>query len=408
MKEYNELTKQLLTAGYHADHYPNDKVYIPHGSALESGNPLHNLYGGFEFRRAYSDSLVFQTGCGKYVLGKNVLSDMSYQGIDWKLENYNPVVRCPYDKPECPDNDPLLYGMMGGGLCIQCWCACHPTDSPYDYENSIEKVDQDRHEEKERKYQEYADSHHGRVCRNHMYYDERTREWQLRYDPKDCALLRCSGFCPILGKELDRKKGNVYYDLKITRRRYDLDGTLFEGQIDTSIEKGIRKFKYPVSMDICRSYVKLCQENLIRDVRLNDYHSELFFAKYYGKLFRVEVLNIRAEQRESRDLTQDLQDIRDGIQICHASDTEKKNKAVKSERRKKAKAEKIARLEKKLLTIGYDNLEPHSLDRIHADKWLDAGRLAELETLRLQQIKEKQQEPRQITLENFLEMETSA
>ena len=53
--------------------------------------------------------------------------------------------------------------------------------------------------------------------------------------------------CPILGRPLDKAKGNVYYDIKKTYRRYDLDGTLFEGQIDTEIEKGIRFFEHPVS-----------------------------------------------------------------------------------------------------------------------------------------------------------------
>ena len=238
-----------------------------------------------------------------------------------------------------------------------------------------------------------------------MYYDERTREWNLRYDPGDCARLKCSGMCPILGKELDRKKGNVFYDIKVTARRYDLDGTLFEGQVDTTVTKGIRKFKQPVSMDICRNYVKLCQEELVRSVMLNDYHSELFFAKYYNRQFNVEVLNIRAEQRESRDLAQDMEDIRNGIKIQHASDREKRQKAEKSERHNKAKRDKIKRLERKLLTVGYYNLESHSLDRIHADKWLGEQRIEELETLRLQQKQEKQIAPQQLSITDFMEQE---
>lgn len=405
MKEYNELTKTLLAAGYHAESFPEDMVHIARGSYPDRSNPLVNYSGGFEYNRAYSDSLIFQTGCGKFVYGKNVLSGMGYQGIEWCLENFNPVVRCPYDKPECPDNDPLLYGMRGGGLCIQCWCVCHPTDAAYDYENSFEKVEQERHEERKRKYQEYADVHNGRVCIHHMHYDERTREWHQNYDPGDCAKLRCTGLCPILGRELDKKRGNVYYDTKITSRRYDLDGTLFEGQVDTSITKGIRKFDHPVSMDICRNYVKLCKEDLIRHVELNDYHHELFMAKYYGRQFGVEVLNIRAEQRESRDLAQDLQDIRDGIKVHHASDDIKRKKAEKSERRKKAKADKIAKLEKKLLTVGYENLEPYSLDRIHADKWLEPQRIEELAAQRQQQIQTKQKEAQQMSLEDYMAME---
>lgn len=405
---YNELTKTLLTAGYHAGQFPADQVHIAQGAARSADDPLDNYYGGFEFNRTYSNTLVFQTGCGKFVLGKNVLSGMGYQGIEWCLENFNPVIRCPYDKSECPDNDPLLHGTHGGGLCIQCWCVCHPTDAPYDYANSYEKVEQDRQEEKKRKYQEYADAHNGRICQNHMYYDERTREWNLKYDPKDCALLRCSGMCPILGKELDRKKGNVYYDIKTTQRRYDLDGTLFEGQVDTVIQKGIRKFEHPVSMDICRSYVKLCKEDLIRDVMLNDYHSELFFAKYYNRQFSVDILNIRAEQRESRDLIQDMEDIQNGIKVIHASDSIKKTKKEKADRREKAREARIAKLEKKLLSVGYENLASHSLERIHADKWLGQERIDELEALRQQQLMEKRNDAQQLSLTDILNMEVGA
>ena len=36
--------------------------------------------------------------------------------------------------------------------------------------------------------------------------------------------------CPVLGHELDKKKGNVFYDVKISYLRNDLNGTLFEGQ----------------------------------------------------------------------------------------------------------------------------------------------------------------------------------
>lgn len=404
-KEYNELTKTLLSAGYNAELYPKDMVRIASHSCFNRQDPLNNFYGGFEYNKAYSNSFVYQTGCGLFVLGQNVLSGLSCNGKEWSLENFNPVIRCPYDKPDCPDNDPLLHGTKGGGLCIQCWCSCHPTDIPYDYENSFEKAEHERQAEKKKKYQEYSDAHHGRVCPNHMYYDERTREWNLRYDPGDCARLKCSGMCPILGKELDRKKGNVFYDIKVTARRYDLDGTLFEGQVDTTVTKGIRKFKQPVSMDICRNYVKLCQEELVRSVMLNNYHCELFFAKYYNRQFNIEVLNIRAEQRESRDLAQDMEDIRNGIKIQHASDKEKRQKAEKSERRNKAKQDKIKRLERKLLTVGYYNLESHSLDRIHADKWLGEQRIEELETLRLQQKQEKQIVPQQLSITDFMEQE---
>ena len=106
--------------------------------------------------------------------------------------------------------------------------------------------------------------------------------------------------------------------------RSDLDGTLFEGQTDSRIIKGKRLFEHPVSMDIAKACARLCQDR-IRDKMRSHYSKELFFSEYHGKYFSFEVLNVRAERRESRDLMQDLEDIRNGIQIVHASDMEKQN-----------------------------------------------------------------------------------
>lgn len=404
MTKYNELTKKLLAEGYKVDNYPaNVKV----GSrGFNRDNPLENMDGGFIYIRLYAEEFVYKTGCGKYIKGKETLSSMGFMGVEWCHENDNPVFRCPYDNPYCKHNDSRLHGMRGGGLCIQCWCVCHRTDESYDYENSIEKAEKERQDEKERKYKEYADSHNGRVCRNHMYYDERTRKWNLRYDPKTCAKLKCFGcnggtfneytpVCPIMGRELTRKKGNVFYDLKTSYLRTDLNGTLFEGQIDTHIEKGKRVFESPVSMDICNNYVKLCKDDL-RDYIKRQYHSELFFAKHYGRHFEIEVINIRAEKRESRDLLQDLQDIKEGIIISHASDNDKAKKAQKSENRNKAKEKRIAKMEKRILEVGYCNMD--SFEQNRACKLLDFDRIDELEAQREENLKKEQEKPVQLSL----------
>ena len=120
MKEYNKLTKELLSAGYTAEHFP-DYVQID-SSRLPGDDPLNNVSGGFEYKRWYIDKLVYKTGCGKYVMGRNMISDMSYMGVQWIHENDCPVIRCPYDKSECDKNNRLLHGIHGGVLSIQCWC----------------------------------------------------------------------------------------------------------------------------------------------------------------------------------------------------------------------------------------------------------------------------------------------
>ncbi len=392
--EYNELTKKLLSEGYTVGNYP-DYVQID-TSRLTGDDPLRNSSCGFVYKRQYSGQFVYMTGCGKFVRGENVM-EMWTMGIDWRHENDNPVIRCPYDRPECPDNDPKLHGMHEGGLSIQCFCVCHRTGSGYDYENSIEKANEERREEKERKYQEYSDAHNGRVCRNHMYYDERVREWSLRYEPKRCAGMCYSkdGYCPILGKQLSRKKGNVYYDMKKSYIRRD--GTLFDGEKIVHVEKGIRYFRNPASMDICEAFIKVQSDEIIRDYEIN--HSR---ERFWNKTMEVEVLNIRAESRPSRDLMQDLQDIKAGITVTHASDLEKKQNEIKKQQRRERQEQRIKRLEKKILETGYYGLKESSADRIHADKWLGGGRIAELEEMRQQVAREKQNEPVQMSLFDYL------
>ena len=269
--EYNKLTTELLAQGYTTKHYP-DYVQID-SSRLPGNDPLNNLSGGFEYKRWYCNQFVYETGCKKHVLGENVLSSMGYMGIEWSHENDCPVIRCPYDKAECEMNDSRLHGIHGGGLCIQCFCVCHRTEETYDFENSIEKANEERHEEMERKYQEYSDTHHGRVCRNHMYYNERTKEWNLIYEPKDCASLCYSkdGYCPILGKKLSKKRGNVFYDLKTSgiRQQEGSQMSIFDGEPWVYIRKGIRYFKNPCSIDICEAFIKLQSSQILKDYNIN-------------------------------------------------------------------------------------------------------------------------------------------
>lgn len=400
MKEYNALTKQLLAEGYSANNYPD---YVRIGSGQFTGDdPLYNMYGGFEYKRIYSDKLVYKTGCGKYVMGCNVITHLYTMGVEWTHENDCPVVRCPYDKTDCILNDERLQWTSGSTLYTNCWCVCHRTEETYDFGNSIEKAKKERHDEMERKYEEFSKAHNGRVCRNHMRYNELTREWNMAYEPAICAKMCYShGFCPILGRALDKKRGNVYYDIKLTYRRYDLDGTLFEGQVDTQIIKGNRYFDRPVSMDICRNFVKLSRDEVDNKVRMK-YHRELFFAEYHGKQFSVEAMNVMAETKKSRDLLQDLEDIKNGIQIQHASDNIMDEKERKKARRQQAQEKHIQRLEKKIMEVGYENLEDYSLDKIHADKWLTRERIKELEEMRQQKIKEEQEKPVQMSLFDYI------
>lgn len=397
MEKYNNLTRRLLDEGYTAENYPKDKVHIAGGCYSQNGNPLDNIYGGFEYNRIYCNKFIYKTGCGMHVVGKNVINSMGFCGEEWCHENDNPVIRCPYDKPNCPMNDERLQGIHGGGICIQCFCVCHKTEEHYDYENSFEKEEKKRQEEKNRKYKEYSDARNGRICSRHMIYNERTREWHMNYEPYSCAKMCFSqnGYCPVLGRELSKKRGNVYYDLKTSGvvKQQEEQCSMFDGEQWTHIEKGMRVFDKPCSMDICEAFVKVQSDKILHDYE-NNHSTEYMF----DKSFKAEILNIRAESKPSRDLIQDLQDIKDGITIVHASDSEKRMKEQKKEKRKLAQQKKIAKLEKVLIDVGYENLEPYSMNRVHADKWLDPERLEELEQLRQQKIKEEQEKPVQLSL----------
>ena len=61
-----------------------------------------------------------------------------------------------------------------------------------------------------------------------------------------------------------------------------------------------------MSMDICRIFANTCKDEIRWKVK-SQYSEEIFFADYFGRDWKLEMENIRAEQRESRDLLQDLQ-----------------------------------------------------------------------------------------------------
>lgn len=115
---------------------------------------------------------------------------------------------------------------------------------------------------------------------------------------------------------------------------------------------------------------------------------------------RIEILNIRAETRESRDLMQDLADISNGITISYCSDEER----VKKEKRAQNNEKRIQRLKKKILDKGYDSFQPYDLDKIHADKWLGKERIMELQNQRQVLLKETAEQPVQMTLFDIFDM----
>lgn len=396
-KEYNLLTKKLLKEGYTAEQHPD---YVKVCRSAWGKELWQNLAGGFEYTNEHLEKMVFKTGCGLLVKGgRFATGSMSYMGIDWIPENDNPVANCPYRKECCDLKDPVLGGQRGGAMFKIVYCDCHQTTEPYKYEKSLEKVHDDKNRESRRKYEAFVKSRGGHVCRWHTRYNEWTGEWEQDYDPMICAenCIKMGRDCDLTHKPVSEKKGNVFYDVKTSHVRRD--GMLFDGEKIVQIEKGVRLFKTAKSMTICEEAARKCKGEIERRERSRK-HAEILINGW-----EVEVLNVRAERRESRDLAQDLQDIAAGIEITHASDNEKKKREKKRERRKQAEERKVRKLEKKILKDGYESLEEYSLDRRHADKWLGEERILELEEIRRKKIEEEKNQPRQISLFEFWGME---
>lgn len=404
--KYNELTKKLLSEGYTAENYPAH-VRLAHCFEHEK-DPLDNFYGGFEYQRWWIYEKTFKTPCGLQCKGSSCMTGMRIGEMEWTYENDMPTIRCPYNKGVCEKKHNLLP--TDGPFKTR--CNVHMVGEVYCYDGSVEGILKLHDEEIRLKRISFDLQRNGRTCINHMHYDLDKQEWRMHYDPEYCAARRCTGMhgmhgnigekakCPVLGRELDPKRGNVFYDIRLTYRRYDLDGTLFEGQIDTELIKGKRYFDRPVSMDICRNCVRLCSDDIVRKVKLNNYNRELFFAEHHGREFKVEVFNIRAEQRVSRDLMQDLQDIKNGIRISYDSDLQEADKENKKERREAAKQRRIDKTEKRIMETGYDSL--NQFEQNKAVKLLGSNRIDELAAAREEKIREQQERPVQLTLFDIL------
>lgn len=251
MTELNELTKRLLAEGFTKEN-PPDFV-----------RQWNDYYCGWEYSTAYQNKMVFETGCGLLVKGGHFLSGhMSYMGVEWMPENNNPVVRCPYDKVNCEKNHELLRSSISLGYLVQ--CRCRQTDKSFEYEKSIDKVHKDIAAEKDRLFEEFKAQKKGRVCQFSCRFDEKTKKWEQHYDPATICVTKKCTYCSILGRELSTKKGNVFYDTKVTVA--DTTPGLFNQGDITTVTKGMRFLDKNISIDICKIIVEKYPEAIIKKI----------------------------------------------------------------------------------------------------------------------------------------------
>lgn len=346
MNQINCLSLQLLQEGW-------TKEQPPPGC-----RPWKDYYGGWEFDNAELASMTFETPCGLLVGGAHWISGhMSYMGMDWTPENGQPTITCPhFSWDPCPLNHPLLRDHQVSSREPLTFCACHRTARPYTYEGSVDQAHDQVWAEADQRFEAFDYKKGGRACKMHCSYNRATRQWTMTYDPRACARFGvCRSRCKVLQTDLSEKKANVFYDLKTT---CVVPGEgLIPAQTRVRVDKGIKLLEKPVSITICEAIVKYGRHRVLADYRLSRHH-ELF----YDPTVKFELLNFGAARMEVRDLQQDLQDVRDGIEVHHKSDELRAITLQKQQRRKASKTKKHAKLERLILADG-PNLERHVLER---------------------------------------------
>ena len=180
---------------------------------------------------------------------------------------------------------------------------------------------------------------------------------------------RACRYCPVLDKELDTRRGNVFYDVKETRI---IKGDwLFPDKEVTTVRKRIKALDRTVSLTLCEAIVRYAMHHIIDRFMLNHHH-EL----YCDKSLRYELVNFRAQRQNTRDIMQDLADTAAGIEVVHQADAEKLRKEQKRARKEARLAQRVRSLEKLVLTGDLDNLTYSQ--RRGLEKHLSEERIAEL------------------------------
>lgn len=338
--EQNQLTRDLYAAGYTREDHPSFVYW----------SDWQNF--GYLFEALLK--FTWETPCGLLVDGKSDLgrglacSDASFQGIDYCPENDNPLLRCPYERKDCP------HSISGFPVPL---CPCHTTGKRYSFEQSAEKVETERSERQHRQYTEITGGVYCACVVGCNGYEGGRVE--VKYDVEQCIRCRCQNpVCVIRKQKRDLSRANIFYDVRrtwITRI-----GFLEEKKVQ--VIKGERVFPHPVARTDAEIWLEmkkahfnpLWSSSVIDSPHLTpEDRRQTFFSKMhrrYGEYdyfeFHYDVENIRVAKSEQRDLLQDLRDVADGLEVVHAVDLKKEQAAKKRESRQRRKEQKERRLNK--------------------------------------------------------------
>lgn len=288
---------------------------------------------------------TWETPCGLLIQGSSNIGrgfnvgNCWFQHVWYCPENNNPLLHCPYYRKDCQHIPQGIKLIM---------CPCHQTDRPYDYEHSVEKVEAENAREAHKQYMELTG---GACCACVMGGNGYESGWyEVKYDVEKCIQCRCQNpVCVIRKQPRDLKKVNIFYDVRrtwITRR-----GFLEEKKVE--VTKGLKVFAHLVARTDAEIWLKIKEHeasplngySVIEHPKktLEDRRQEYFshmhrqYLEYDYFEFHYEVENIRIARSEQRDLSQDLRDAAEGVEVVHNIDQIKaktaKKRADKAHRR---------------------------------------------------------------------------
>lgn len=344
--EVNRLTKRLLESGVSL----NDPATWPEDVwRCDRAN--------FAYKRERQFTPTWESPCGLLIRSHGDFWGEVWAGGEFHCaENDNPLFECPRPGAPCDHRLPYPAGMN---------CQFHRTERTWTEDGSCERLIRERLKVEQQWREVQMRDHPGfdGFCANLR--KEELPDGMFRYEKnywlERCISLKCKNTqCPCLGwKERDVRPANIFYDLYIERK-------FTEGLVpysEKSIIKGLKVFDKAVAMHDAELALRIWEKNpnarmlpsqMLRrlDVAVNLENNigskEVYFVRTHGKLHErecrvhAEIRNIRVARQDGRDLMQDLQDVRDGITVQHASDMQKAAKAQKNERYQAGKIKRMA------------------------------------------------------------------
>lgn len=271
------------------------------------------------------------TKCGLFAKKESLITSSgscSFMGATYSAENNNHLMHCRQNVA-CELREKVFDGVFANS---KGQCALSKTDKEYDYKKSVEKIVDDLDELYNKNRREFLEKNPlFRGCAN--YYRDENNQVKVTYDLKNCLVWHngcLCGICAVTKKKRDLELVNIYCNIKSIADK-DL---LTEHEL---IRKGIKLTSVAL--------VKECAER-----ELKKYES---WVAWDWKMRKSMSLPYRfyLKKKIGKDLLQDLEDIKSGIEVIHDSDLKKKTAEEKRERKVKRKQEKLVKVKKVAIEI---------------------------------------------------------